>query len=155
TLAPGDILRRGEAYYHFMRSYAFLRSSMEENQISEAIAELREALAAQPESVFLHTELARMQMRRGDLPVALQSCQKALRLDPTYQPAYLVLGQIHAMMQQQEAAQQHHEAAQQHHEAAHAAFRKAIELEPQQEDGYVYLGVLQMATGKQEEAIAV
>src|SRR5919201_5311118 len=57
ALGPEDILRRGEAYYHFMRSYAFLRGSMEENQIDEAIAELREALEAQPESVFLHTEL--------------------------------------------------------------------------------------------------
>ena len=141
ALGPEDILRRGAAYYHYMRSYAFLRDSMEENQINEAIAEIREALEAQPESVFLHTEFARMQMRRGDLPAALQECQKALRLGPTYQPAYLVLGQIHANLQHQEEAQ--------------TAFRKAIELEPLQEDGYVYLGVLQMATGKQAEAIAV
>ena len=92
-------------------------------------------LAAQPESGFLHTELARMQMRRGDLLAALQSCQEALHLSPNYQPAYLVLGQIHANLQHQEEAQ--------------TAFRKAIELEPLQEEGYVYLGVLQMATGKQ------
>src|SRR5712691_12787324 len=101
VLGPEDILRRGEAYYHYMRSYAFLRDSAEENQINEAIAEIREALEAQPESMFLHTEFARMQMRRGDLPAALQSCQKALRLGPTYQPAHLVLGQIQANLQHQ------------------------------------------------------
>jgi tetratricopeptide (TPR) repeat protein len=121
ALGPEDILRRGEAYYHFMRSYASLRGSTEENQLDEAIAEIREALQVQPETVFLHTELARLQMRRGDMPAALQACQKALRLDPNYQPAYLVLGQIHANLQ--------------HKEEAQTAFRKAIGLAPLDEDG--------------------
>ena len=83
VLGPEDILRRGEAYYHFMRSYASLRGSAEDRQLDEAIAELREAIQAQPETVFLQTELARLLMRRGDVPAALQACQKALRLDPT------------------------------------------------------------------------
>src|SRR5262252_4738343 len=64
VLGPEDILRRGEAYYHFMRSYASsyasLRGSAEDKQLDEAIAELREAIQVQPETVFLHTELARL-----------------------------------------------------------------------------------------------
>ena len=86
VLGPEDILRRGEAYYHFMRSYASLRGSAEDRQLDEAIAELRAAIEVQPKTVFLHTELARLLMRRGDVPAALQACQKALRLDPKYQP---------------------------------------------------------------------
>ena len=123
VLGPEDILRRGEAYYHFMRSYASLRGSSDDKQLDEAIAELREAIQDQPETVFLHTELARLLMRRGDVSAALQACQKALRLDPQYQPAYLVLGQLHANLQ--------------HKEEAQAAFRKAIELEPLDEEGYI------------------
>ena len=141
VLGPEDILRRGEAYYHFMRSYAALRGSADDKQLDEAIAELREAIQDQPETVFLHTELARLLMRRGDVPAALQACQKALRLDPKYQPAYLVLGQLHANLQ--------------HKEEAQAAFRKAIELEPLDEEGYIYLGILHLAAGQQSEAIAV
>src|SRR6266511_3505915 len=59
--AVDDMVTSGEAYYHFMRSYASLRGSTEENQLDGAIAELREALRVQPETVFLHTELARLQ----------------------------------------------------------------------------------------------
>ena len=44
VLGPEDILRRGEAYYHFMRSYASLRGSAEDRQLDEAIAELRAAI---------------------------------------------------------------------------------------------------------------
>jgi cytochrome c-type biogenesis protein CcmH/NrfG len=141
ALGPDAILRRGEAYYHFMRSYAALRGSAEDKQIDEAIAALREAIQAQPESVFLQTELARLLMRRGDVPAALQACHKALRMDPKYQPAYMVLGQLHAHLQ--------------HKEEARAAFRKAIELEPHDEEGYIYLGILYLAASQQAEAIAV
>jgi cytochrome c-type biogenesis protein CcmH/NrfG len=112
----------------------------EDTQLDEAITELREAIQDQPETVFLHTELARLLMRRGDVPAALQACQKALRLDPQYQPAYLVLGQLHANLQ--------------HKEEAQAAFRKAIELEPLDEEGYIYLGILHLAAGQQADAIA-
>jgi len=52
ALGPEDILRRGEAYYHFMRSYASQRGSTEENQLDGAIAELREALRVQPRQSF-------------------------------------------------------------------------------------------------------
>ena len=56
VLGPEDSLRRGEAYYHFMRSYASLRGSEDDKQLDEAIAELREAIKDQPETVYLHTE---------------------------------------------------------------------------------------------------
>src|SRR5690349_2953335 len=49
VLGPEDILRRGEAYYHFMRSYASLRGSADDKQLEEAITELREAIQDQPE----------------------------------------------------------------------------------------------------------
>ena len=129
VLGPEDILRRGEAYYHFMRSYASCGAVQRRISLMGRSPNSVRRFQVQPETVFLHTELARLQMRRGDMPAALQSCQKALRLDPNYQPAaYLVLGQIHANLQ--------------HKEEAQAAFRKAIELEPLDEEGYMYLGML-------------
>src|SRR5258706_15858538 len=52
ALGPEDILRRGEAYYQFMRSYSYFRSNVEGNQLDEALAAMQEALRAQPEVVF-------------------------------------------------------------------------------------------------------
>src|SRR5262245_66245276 len=37
VLRPEDILRRGEAYYHFMRSYASLRGRSEERRVGKEV----------------------------------------------------------------------------------------------------------------------
>src|SRR5688572_15162810 len=126
TMDVQEVLRRGESYYHYLLSYAFqLRNDLEEHLV-QAIGEMQEALKQQPESVFLQTELARLQMRRGDMTAALRACQQAIALAPDHAPAHLLLGAVYVNLQKKEEAK--------------AAFRKAIALDPLQEDGYLYLG---------------
>jgi len=50
VLGPEDILRRGEAYYHFMRSYASLRGSADDKQLDEAIRVENEEFASRVRS---------------------------------------------------------------------------------------------------------
>src|SRR4029450_11546622 len=48
VLGPEDILRRGEAYYHFMRSYASLRGSADDKQLDGAMGGLTSFHAEPP-----------------------------------------------------------------------------------------------------------
>ncbi len=82
-----EILQRGEAYYHYMLSYAYevytyrLRKKVDEKH-AQAIIEIQKAVKAQPDSAFLHVELAQIRMRQDDMAAALNIGQQAVELDP-------------------------------------------------------------------------
>ena len=103
---------------------------------------MQEALKQQPESVFLYTELARLQMRRGDMAAALQACQQAIALAPDHRACRMYSSGLYTSICNRRKRRK-------------AAFRRAIALDPMQEDGYLYLGTLYAEAGKRPEAIEV
>ena len=64
------IVDQRDAYYHAILSYAYqLRNQIPEH-LAKATAEVKEALQYRPQTAYLHAELARLQLRQGELEAA-------------------------------------------------------------------------------------
>jgi tetratricopeptide (TPR) repeat protein len=57
---------------------------LEVGEIDRALADLREAVAIEPESATAHCSLAEALARKGDLAAALGSLERAVALDPSW-----------------------------------------------------------------------
>ncbi len=62
-------------------------------------------------SATVHTELGGGYYSRGQYAVALQELKEAIKADPTYAPAYNVLGLVYMTLRENETAQQNFERA--------------------------------------------
>jgi tetratricopeptide (TPR) repeat protein len=71
------------------------RKAAESENLDEARAAYRRALAASPQSTFLLRELATVERRAGNLPAAVQLAQKAVEVEPTEVRSLMVLGELH------------------------------------------------------------
>lgn len=67
-------------------------------------------------SAKTHTELGMLYLQAGNLAVALEEARLATAIDPTYAPAYDLMGLLHIMLKEMPQAQ--------------AAFERAIQLAP-------------------------
>ena len=92
-----EILQQRDAYFHAILSYAYqLRNQMPEH-LAKAAEELEQAIRHEPDTAFLHAELARLQLRRGELQSALEAAQAALEREPDSHLAYRLVGKAHAL----------------------------------------------------------
>ena len=71
------------------------RKLAEANRLDEARTAYVAALAASPQSPFLHRELADVERRAGRLDAAMEHASKALELEPDEARSHVVLGEIH------------------------------------------------------------
>ena len=92
------------------------RTAATAGRADEARAAYNRALAASPDSAFLHRELALLERRQGNLPAALEHFQRATELDPADAVSFVQIGEV--LEQQQDLP------------GADAAYRKASEIEP-------------------------
>lgn len=99
-------LRTGERV-HLARG----KTAFDAGRYAEAAAELRRALAARPESVPAHVDLAAALAHLGDAPGAAAELREALRLDPANATAHFNLGSLLAAAGPSDEAREHLAAA--------------------------------------------
>lgn len=88
------------------------------------------------ERARVHTELAGAYYERGNMGVALEELRIALSADPTYSPAYNVLGLVHMDLKELEQAQQ--------------SFERGLRLTPNDPDINHNFGWFLCQTGREE-----
>jgi tetratricopeptide (TPR) repeat protein len=90
-----------KSYYHFMMARRFVELAGVYNRpeyIDRAVAEYKQAIAADPESLFLRTELADLYGRSGQTDLAIAEAESVLKQDPDYPDAHRVLAQTYYHM---------------------------------------------------------
>lgn len=86
----------------------------------------------------IHTELGAGYFARGQYAVALNSLNTALSVEPSYAPAYNVLGLVRAELREDKEAEE--------------AFRRAISLQPQYSEALNNYGLFLCQRGRMQEA---
>lgn len=92
------------------------RAAAKSGRLDDARTAFQRALAASPDSAFLHRELGAVERRRGDAPAAVHHLRRATELDPTDADAFAQLGVLFE--------------EQKDYVSAEAAYRKAADLNP-------------------------
>lgn len=95
------------------------RAAAADGRLEDARIAYGRAIAASPESAFLHRELGAVEQKRGDLDAALAQFRRASELDPSDAASLTDLG---ALLEQRRD-----------YEGAEAAYRKAAAIEPSAE----------------------
>ena len=98
-----------------------------------AIAALREALKAAPDSAHAHNNLGGLLRESGQADAALASFREAVRCDPRLAPAWFNLG---TLLRDRGALDE-----------AAAALTRSLELDPRQADAWYWIGNARMGAG--------
>ncbi len=173
--AANEARARAEAYYHYSLGLQ-LRLSGDGTQ---ALDEYRKAQKLDPVSGSVRSEMARLLMEAGRFDDALAEAEAGARLDPENPDAHFTLGrvlQVQAELSSDTAALKRSQAEYEltvklrpgdlltlrlladgyrrldDHEHAVKAWERALELSPNEYDGWVQLGTHQLALGKAELA---
>jgi tetratricopeptide (TPR) repeat protein len=89
------------AYYHFMlaRRYKELAGIYNRGDYSDrAVSEYKQAIAADPSSLFLRVELAELYWRSSRVGDAVNEAEAVLKVDPDYPDAHRLLARIYFHM---------------------------------------------------------
>lgn len=90
-----------KSYYHFMlaRRYKELAEAYNRSDyIDRAISEYKQAIDADPDSLFLRTELAEIYSLSGHTPEGIAAAEDVLKRDPDYPGAHRLLSRIYYHM---------------------------------------------------------
>lgn len=87
----------------------------------------------------LHAELGGGYYAQGQLAVALEEFNEAIRLDPSYAPAHSGLGLVHAALRQDDKAE--------------ASFQQALKLEPDNPESHNNYGTFLCSRNRIDESI--
>ncbi len=90
-------------------------------------------------SAKIHTELGAGYYTRGQLGVALQELNIALKAEPRYGPAYNVRGLVYAELNEKALAEE--------------SFKRALEINPQDSEAHNNYGLFLCRNKREEEAI--
>jgi type IV pilus assembly protein PilF len=91
------------------------------------------------ERARIHTELAAAYYERGNLAVALEEIRIAIAADPSYAPAYNVLGLLHADLKENDQAQ--------------LSFERALRLSPNDADINHNYGWFLCQAGREDQSL--
>jgi tetratricopeptide (TPR) repeat protein len=92
------------------------RAAAKAGRLDDAVAAYNRAIAASPESGFLHRELAAVERKRKNDEAALVHLRRAVEIDPADAGAHLQIGDILESRQDFDGAE--------------AAYRRAVDLDP-------------------------
>ena len=95
--SPG-VPDHASAYYHFMlaRRYQELAGVYNRGDyIDRAISEYKQAIAADPDSLFLRVEVAEIYWRSGKVADGIREAESVLKVDPDYPDAHRLLARIY------------------------------------------------------------
>lgn len=137
---PMDDSAASQATYHFSlgQSYGL------EGDTDKAIEEYKLALVYDPDSAVIHTRLATEYVKRGLLSFAVESCKNALRLDPKYTDARMLLAGLYGATKLTKEALKEYDAILADRGATDEARREV----------YVFKGSLLIEEGRPAEAVA-
>jgi tetratricopeptide (TPR) repeat protein len=99
--AGSAVVDHAQAYYHFMlaRRYKELAGVYNrDDYIDKAVTEYKQAIAADPESLFLRVELAELYWRVSRVGEAIHEAEDVLKVDPNYPDAHRLLARIYFRM---------------------------------------------------------
>jgi len=122
-----------------MYLYSRARLATHEGDFPAALNLLRDALGLDPSSAFLHTAIAEIKLKIGQVQEAMEYINKAIKLDPSFRDPLIMAGAIMA------TAGKDWEAAD--------YLRKAIKLDPSKEDAYLQLSISLTRLFEYEEAV--
>jgi tetratricopeptide (TPR) repeat protein len=141
----------GEAYYHFVlaRRYEELAGIGNRSDLVErAIAEYKAAMAADPDSLFLRTQLAELYYRVSRVGDAIHEAEAVLQTNPNQVDAHRLLASIYL-----------HSLGENEASSSEATLHKAIEqfeavtrLDPTDVDSFIALGRLYRLTNQNVKA---
>jgi tetratricopeptide (TPR) repeat protein len=92
------VVDHAQAYYHFMlaRRYKELAGVYNRTDyIDKAVSEYKQAIKADPESLFLRIELAELYWRVSRVGDAIHEAEDVLKTDPNYPDAHQLLARIY------------------------------------------------------------
>ncbi len=110
---------QSSAYYHYAMAHLYEQLAIEHTRqeyVERAVENYKQAIAADPDSPFLHLELANLYARTNRMNAAVEEAEKVLASDPNHIEARRLLGQIYRMY-----------AADQRNQIDEALLRKSIE----------------------------
>jgi tetratricopeptide (TPR) repeat protein len=122
--APSGDKFQQQASYHYLLS-VFLRN---DGNLDEAIRELEQAYAADPDSAYLVIELMSLYAQKGDVKSAVAHGEEALARDPDNVDVHLIMGGLYLNMREYSKAVREH--------------KKVIELDPKNLVAHLYLGII-------------
>lgn len=119
--------------------YALARLRAGEGDADGALTLLKSALAADPDSPFLHTATAQIYLQQSRPDEALAECDAAIKLNPSYLQAQLLAGNILASLQREKEAIPY--------------FKKVLELDPTKEEVYLHVAIFYLKSFEYEQAV--
>ena len=125
-----------QADYHYARGEAF---SME-GQHQKAIEAFRMVQVYDANSAQVPLRLAAEYVKTGNLTQALEFAEEAVKKNPSYVDARLVLGGLYSSLKSYPKALEQ--------------FQKAIQLDPKNEEGHLYLGAVYSETKQYDLAVS-
>lgn len=123
------------AIEHYLRAQLYQR----DGKLREAVFELRQALAYDDSSSYLHTRLGRLYTALGLWRGVQDEARAALKLDPKNVGALLLEGLANLRAGKQEAAAD--------------CYRRAIEINPHRLEAYIRLADVYMDQGAKDKAL--
>lgn len=144
----------GRAYYHYMlaRRYKELAGIYNRNDyVEKAISEYKQAMEADPDSLFLRVELADLYWRVSRIGDAVREAEAVLKINPNQEDAHRLLGHIYLRnlgdAQPDQASKESLHKAIEHFEAL-------TKLNPSDSDSLVILGRLYKLSNEPAKAEA-
>jgi tetratricopeptide (TPR) repeat protein len=141
------------AYYHFMlaRRYKELAGVYNRSDYLErAASEYKQAIAADPDSLFLRVELAELYWRAGRVGDAIHEAEAVLKTDPDYPDAHRLLARIYFHML--DTTQPDRNATKQSLGKAIEHLEALVRSTPNDTDSWLLLGRLYRASGQPTKA---
>ncbi len=143
-----------QAYYHYMlaRRYRELAGIYNRSDfVDRAISEYKAAIAADPGSLFLRTELAELYWRIGRVDDAVNGAEAVLKINPNDADAHRLLGHIYLRNLSQGQTDQ---AAQDSLTKAIEQFEALVKIDPSDSDSNLILGRLYKLNNQGDKAAA-
>ncbi len=145
-----------KSYYHFMmaRRYTELAGLYNRPEyIDRAVSEYKQAIAADPDSLFLRAQLADLYGRSGNTDEAIQEAESVLKQDPDYPDAHRVLAQTYYHML--ESSTGDHAADKEYLAKAIEHLEALVRVSPKDTDSMLLLGRLYRASNQPAKAQAI
>jgi tetratricopeptide (TPR) repeat protein len=142
-----------QAYYHFMmaRRYKELAGIYNRGDyIDRAISEYQQAIAADPDSLFLRVELAELYWRSSRIADAVREAEAVLKDNPNYPDAHRLLARIYFRML--DNTQTDHNATKESLGKAIDHLEALVRLTPDDTDSWLLLGRLYRASNEPAKA---
>jgi tetratricopeptide (TPR) repeat protein len=142
-----------KAYYHFMlaRRYKELAGVYNRSDYLErAVSEYKQAIAADPDSLFLRVELAELYWRGGRVGDAIREAEAVLKTDPDYPDAHRLLARVYFHML--DTTQPDRDATKQSLGKAIEHLEALVRVTPNDTDSWLLLGRLYRASSQPAKA---